>query len=261
VQLDELAITLRYQLTVLGPVAAPQEMARALLEHHMLGRQRGTVRVQDIPSVKLKGWGAGGGARAFFSLKEGAVEGTSSELALLLVRGASAISLACQFHADNLDWIQWAVFESAIFQRLSWGEPPKAAPLPGHAPEPFWPDSPFLEGSLCARLLPDAQHLMDRITADIMTMSGLENTSDTFRELRRRLRVCIIDQRPPAHVISARVRDGLRQFLTRQVGNPLLVRHLQEQLDRVQNAHDLRGMAVLFERAIEQLLRWRKGLA
>jgi hypothetical protein len=254
IQLQELAITIRYQLTVVGPVASPQEMSRTLLEHHMLGRQRGSVRVQDVPTAKLKGWGMGGGAKAFFSLREGTAQGVSSELALQAVRGSMGLLVSCLFHADNLDWIQWAVFESAVFHRLAWGDVEVSE-------EPFWPQSPFLGSGLSAALLPESQHLVEQVAADVMMMSGLENTSDTFRELRRRLRVCIIDQRPPGHVISTRVRDGLRQFLTRQVSNPLLVRHIHEQLARVQTAHDLRGMSILFERAIEQLLRWRKGLA
>lgn len=178
----------------------------------------------------------------------------SSELTLMLVRGSAAMTISCLFHADTLDWMQWAVFESAIFHQLAWAQALNNI-------DPFWPEGVFLESSLDARLRPEAQALVEQMAADVMTISGLENTSDTFRELRRRLRVCIVDHRAPSLAISSRVRDGLRQFLVRQVANPLLVRHLNEQISRIQTAHDLRGMAIMFERAIEQVLRWRKGLA
>ena len=249
--LEDISATLRYTFETIGPMAKPSSMANTLIKHHTHARRRAPGRIKDISAPTLKHWGVAGGARCFYTLRPDIAEDVTTELVIILVQGACTVTISVGFNHQNIDWTQWALFESAFLHRISWDGDLKDSTV--------WPESPFLEASVKGTLQHKCALLVEKFAAEVLALGGLHNTSETFKDFRRRLRVCVVDQRVPTHPLSSRARDGLQQFLLKRVNNPLLSRQLKEQLKKVKTAHDLRGVAILFEQVIDQVLRWRQG--
>lgn len=71
VRLTELAIVLRYRLTMLGPVASAQDMAKTLLEHHMLGPPAQRDARAGCPQRAAQGVGCRGGGEVILFAARG----------------------------------------------------------------------------------------------------------------------------------------------------------------------------------------------
>lgn len=235
IQLGDIPVTLRYRQNEFPPPTDPVKTIPVLVQTFAANRCRPEHVKTAMPAQEpqRRRWGVEAAASLVYPLRDPDVDGDMEEV-LIQYRDGRTVTWTRRFARDRTSWISWALCTSAFAAGLRWDPAGLASP-----PPPLWPRSSFLlpgiKGVLATARLGTAQQIATTLRSQ---------TADSVNRLAERVALLLQGSEPPDHVITPEERQVYEMQLA-DAGENATTTAILAALGEVENAHDLRGFAIL----------------
>lgn len=217
-------------------------LAIALAQTFAGNRTRSEIKVSPAQEKQRKLWTVEGAASTMYPLKTFDPSGADSEEVLVLVRENHVVTLTKSFAGAFTDSTRWTLFNSACAGSIRWN-PRKVAKQVPH----LWPRSTFLDPGIQGTL-PEIR----RAEARALT-TRLPRSPELLKEAFPRLDTLIHGSEPPWDPFDEDLRTFVGRYLSEVFDRTAIRAYVEQEMARLQCAHDMRGLALILRKALEDV--------